>query len=45
MFTTDVVIEELKFYESKCNNVSVLESMVESFMNIPDEIQEEVPFM
>lgn len=45
VFTTDVVIEELEFCESKSSNGSVPESTGDGFRNIPDGIDGEVPFM
>lgn len=40
VYTTDVVIEELEFCESKRND----DSAPGEFMNIPDGIDDEVPF-
>lgn len=40
VYTTDVIIEELEFCESKRNE----ESAPGEFMNIPDGIDDEVPF-
>lgn len=45
VFITDVVIEGLEFCESKNSNGSVPESTSDGFMNIPDGIDGEVPFM
>ena len=56
VYTTDVVVEEIEFGESKANNpVSAdnyqkdfmpepISAMGEGFMNIPDGIDEELPF-
>ena len=50
VYTTDVVVEEQEFAESKSNSSQQGNSAPEqmgsdSFMDIPDSIQEELPFM
>ena len=42
IYTTEVVVEEQEFAESKKSNVSV--ASTDGFMNIPDGIDEELPF-
>lgn len=47
IYTTDVVLEDIEFAESKANNRSNPEASSASedgFMNIPDGIDEELPF-
>ena len=51
VYTTDVVAEELEFAESKTNsdtgvkrNGSMVATDADGFMNIPDGIDEELPF-
>lgn len=46
IYTTDIVVEEQEFAESKASSESKPESKVTSdgFMNIPDGIDEELPF-
>jgi len=47
VYTTDVMIEEVEFCESKGNNNSNQSAPQESndnFMNIPDSIDEKLPF-
>ena len=49
VYTTDVVVEEQEFAESKNgsssdNNQSAPASKSTDFMNIPDEVEEELPF-
>ena len=50
MYTTDVIVEEQEFAESRRSNeipaVSNIDTEVDSegFMNIPDGIDEELPF-
>lgn len=56
VYTTDVVVEEIEFGESKSNNPASndnyhkdfmpepVSAMGEGFMNIPDGIDEELPF-
>ena len=50
VYTTDVVVEELEFAESKAasqqnhNNASGSVPSSDDFMNIPDGIDEELPF-
>lgn len=48
VFTTDVVVEEQEFAESKSSNrqnsSGSVASSGDSFMNIPDGIDEQVPF-
>ncbi len=58
VYTTDVVVEECEFCESKATNDSARsaapatstaansqQDALDGFMNIPDEIDEELPFM
>lgn len=48
IYTTDVVVEEQEFAESKkssdTNPVSGITENADGFMNIPDNIDEELPF-
>ena len=51
VYTTDVVVEQLEFAESKCssdnnsgNRPSPSGTVGDGFMNIPDTIDEELPF-
>ena len=48
VYTTDVVVEDQEFAESKSNNASGArqepETSEDGFMNIPDGIDEELPF-
>ncbi len=49
VYTTDVVVEEVEFVESKNNSNNVVNKAtsegVDGFMNIPDEVQDEgLPF-
>ena len=49
VYTTDVVVEEHEFAESKAisqqsNGSATIPPSSDGFMNIPDEIDEEVPF-
>ena len=48
VFTTDVVCEEIEFAESKNNNAGAQQAepsnVGDGFMNIPDGIDEELPF-
>lgn len=48
IYTTDVVVEEQEFAESKkssdTNHVSGITENADGFMNIPDNIDEELPF-
>lgn len=43
VFTTDVMVEELEFCESK-SNTSAPKSSGTDFMNIPDDIGDSLPF-
>ena len=56
MYTTDVVLEEVEFAESKNNSSNggdfqhaqrpePSQAAADGFMNIPDGIDEELPFM
>ena len=50
VYTTDVVCEEIEFAESKNNNAGAQQeaepsSVGDGFMNIPDGIDEELPFV
>ena len=44
VYTTDVVVEELEFAESKNGSRTVSSEGTDGFMNIPDGIDEELPF-
>ena len=46
VYTTDIVIEEHEFCESKGNNVQTTEPATDpnGFMSIPDGLEEELPF-
>ena len=51
VYTTDIVVEEIEFGESKGSNQNQQKSKTprpgtdpDGFMNIPDEIDEEFPF-
>lgn len=46
VYTTDVMIEEIEFVESKQNNTNSTQqaSNYDGFMQIPDGIEEELPF-
>ena len=49
-YTTDVVVEEVEFCESKCSqqnsahNSAPASDPLDGFMNIPDDVTEELPF-
>jgi len=49
VYTTDVICEEIEFAESKSNNAGAQQaepsSAGDGFMNIPDGIDEELPFV
>jgi single-strand DNA-binding protein len=45
VYTTDIVIEEQEFCESKGTQESAPKTDSEGFMNIPEGIGEELPFM
>lgn len=44
IYTTDVVVERAEFCESKKQQAHVEEAGTDEFMNIPDGIDEELPF-
>lgn len=44
VYTTDVIAEEHEFCESKQNNEPAPQHRNDGFMNIPDGIDEELPF-
>lgn len=44
VYTTDVVIEEQEFAESKAASSGATQAQDDGFMNIPDGIDEELPF-
>lgn len=43
-YTTDVVVDEQEFAESKSATVQPEEKKPDGFMNIPDTLEEELPF-
>lgn len=43
-YTTDVVVDEQEFAESKSATVQPEEKEPDGFMNIPDTLEEELPF-
>ena len=45
VYTTDVVIEDQEFAESKASSQSGQDKGSDGFMNIPDGIDEELPFV
>lgn len=44
VYTTDVVVEEIEFGESKGASGSTQEKTDDGFVNVPDEIDAELPF-
>lgn len=44
VYTTDVVVEEHEFCESKGNNTPAPSNDPDGFMSIPDGLEEELPF-
>lgn len=47
-YTTDIIVEQLEFLEKKENNDSPVNNNPapnDSFMNIPDDISSEIPFV
>ena len=45
VYTTDVVVEEQEFAESKKTDAPAAQTSFGGFMNIPDGIDEELPFL
>ena len=44
VYTTDVVVEEQEFCESKSQNIQQKSASSDGFINIPDGIESELPF-
>lgn len=44
VYTTDVVVENIEFAESKRGDTTVADVDADGFMNIPEGISEELPF-